>query len=329
MKNSLNISSRGYSISHGIPKNWIKGDISSNQLITEVNQLINILLDNEFLDDDIINLRQDSVLNQLYLKFHKELEEDTGVVLLTKTKFIELNAHTKKKLFLNICKFFGEPVPINKAGEVIREVKDHGMLDSVTNPVRGHLTNQALAFHSDRADITAMLCESVAAEGGEFRISSSASLFNKLQDKKNVLEILSNNIPHDLRDEGENEAAICYHPIISYKNVFWVRYIRKFIMSVVRHGLSIDKEIINALDVVDKIINDDNFYQEIFFQSGDMIFFNNHLTLHSRNNFVDNEIHKRCLFRVWLSSEFTRPLPDTLIPIFHSIKAGSNRGGVR
>ena len=56
---------------------------------------------------------------------------------------------------------------------------------------------------------------------------------------------------------------------------------------------------------------------------------NNHITLHARTRFDNDETHERCLLRCWLSSEFTRPLPESFLPLFHSVQAGTLRGGVQ
>lgn len=330
MKNSQVISNEGFNMSHKIPIAWKKGDIRPHKLSSQINSLIKLLSVNNYTSDQIIHLRQSNIFFDIYKAIHKELEEGTGVIYLPRVNIgASFNKKQRELLFLQFCQFIGTPVPINKAGEIIREVKNQGEKDSIVKPVRGHLTNQELAFHSDRADITIMLCESTAASGGEFKICSSASLYYKLQEYPDVLGLLAMDIPHDLRDEGAGLNDMCYHPIISYKDIFWVRYIRKFINSSVRHGITIDHKTENALDCVDNIINNKNFYHEILFDPNDIIMFNNHLTLHSRNAFIDSKVQQRCLLRVWLSSEFSRELPESMTPIFHSVKAGSFRGGLK
>ena len=315
---------------YAVPKGWKKYDLAPSKLLPQANLLVDCLLTNDFSFEELIQMRQNSQFCEFYKAFHEELEQGTGVVFLPHLDIMKnKNKEKRCKFFLDFCQFIGEPVPINKEGEILREVKNIGIKDSITKPARGHLTNQSLAFHSDRADITALLCESLPFTGGEFKICSSANLFYALQDRPDILEILSHNIPHDLRDEGTSEAAICNHPIMGDKENFWVRYIRKFIDSTVRHGLTIDKKITDALDYIDTIINKEDFYCEISFKPGDLIMFNNHLTLHSRNAFADNETNQRNLFRIWLSSEFSRPLPESLKSVFHSVEGGSSRGGIR
>src|SRR3989338_1703939 len=301
---------------HYIPKKWMKGDISHSPFSAEMNALTLALADSTF---------EPKKFKDLYIAIHKELEENTGVVFVNNSALKNFNAKEKKKIFFQLCQFIGKPVSINKTGELIREVKDSGLKDSIDKPVRGHLTDQSLAFHSDRADITAMLCDTISESGGAFKICSSSNLFDALKAYPQALEILMQDIPHDLRDEGAGGAQICYHPIISNQKSFVVRYIRKFVDSIVRHGMVVDHKITDALNTVDFILNSDGFFEEIYFKPNDMIFFNNHITLHARNAFVDSNKNKRCLFRIWLSSEFSRELPNSFHSLFYSTKAGTHR----
>lgn len=304
---------------HHAPSPWAKGAIKASMLSHRINQLIDALSSESF---------DRQPFQDLYLSIHQELEEGTGVIFVPDSAFKKLNKTEKKEVFLKFSEFMGQAVPLNKAGELIREVKDTGLKDSVEKPARGHLTDQSLAFHSDRADITAMVCESVPEQGGEFKICSSANLLAALRAHPEALKVLTSDIPHDLRDEGNSDAEICYHPIISEHPSFVVRYIRKFVDSIVRHGMTVDPKIAAALHTVDTILNTEGFFEEIHFNPGDFIFFNNHITLHARNAFINSEDKQRCLLRIWIASEFTRPLPDSFKPIFHSVEAGSHRGGV-
>ncbi|MES2204040.1 MAG: TauD/TfdA family dioxygenase [Pseudomonadota bacterium] len=330
MKNLKISSANNVEFSYQAPASWGKGDIYPSHLHARAKTLIEYILAHNPSTVEIINLRSSDQFKQFYIDFHKELEEGTGVVFLKNfiscTNFDASKIH---EIFMNFCLFIGEPVPINKLGEVLREVKDIGLKDSVAKPVRGHLTNQSLAFHSDRADITTLLCMSPAYQGGEFKVGSSARLFHELKKRKDFLDILSSNIPHDLRDEGSDDANICAHPIVSYENIFCVRYIRKFIESTARFGLTMDPKLVAALDYIDTIVNSESFSHEFYLNPGDFIMINNHLTLHSRNSFIDSESQKRCLLRIWLSTEFSRPLPESFKPIFYQVTAGSSRGGIR
>jgi hypothetical protein len=294
----------------------------------QLNELLAIMANQEVDTSKIIALRKNEAFQKLYLNIHKELEEGKGVIFLYSKLLKNIEPIQRRSLLFKFSQFVGTPIPINKAGELLREVRDMGLYDAPHMPVRGHLTNQTLPFHSDRADITVLLCESTAATGGEFKICSSASIFAVLQEYPSILEVLCQDIPHDMRDEGNLKEDVCYHPVISYHDTFAVRYIRRFINSVMRHGIVLEDKLIAALNKMDEILDDPNLCHEINLEPGHLICFNNHITLHSRNSFINNEQHQRCLLRIWLSSEFSRKLPSSFKAVFHNTCAGSFRGGV-
>ena len=106
---------------------------------------------------------------------------------------------------------------------------------------------------------------------------------------------------------------------------FVLRYIRKFNESVTRHGLSLAPQVRSMLDGLDEAIERADGYAELDFSKGMLVLVNNHTTLHARTEFSDDERQRRCLLRCWLSSEFTRELPESFLPLFHQVAAGSAR----
>ncbi|VCY94719.1 hypothetical protein BANRA_00005 [Pseudomonas aeruginosa] len=207
-------------------------------------------------------------------------------------------------------------------------MRDLGLRDARDAPQRP-LTSQELAFHSDRADLTVLACWSPARRGGAFRIRSSADVLATLEAANPAwLPLLGQPIPHDLRDEGDADYALV--PLLTETpRTFVLRYIRKFNESVTRHGLSLAPQVRSMLDGLDEAIERADGYAELDFSKGMLVLVNNHTTLHARTEFSDDERQRRCLLRCWLSSEFTRELPESFLPLFHQVAAGSLRGGIR
>ncbi|WP_211284350.1 TauD/TfdA family dioxygenase [Xenorhabdus stockiae] len=259
---------------------------------------------------------------------HRELELGSGVLVHDSPTLKYLQTVPFRALFSKFCFWFGMPVSINKQGHYLKEVRDHGVRDNHGMPQRGHLTNQELAFHSDRADLTVLSCWSPAARGGTFRIRSSADVVSQAEQRQpSWLSQLNKPIPHDLRDEGGQPWIAL--PLLSENHYqFVLRYIRKFNDSVVRHGIEQTQEINQMLADIDIIIEQPNHYAELNFSKGMLVILNNHITLHARTCFENDKKHERCLLRCWLSSEFTRPLPISFLPLFHNVDAGTLRGGV-
>ncbi|AZZ12930.1 TPA: clavaminate synthase family protein [Pseudomonas aeruginosa] len=271
----------------------------------------------------------DSAEALLRQRLHHELEHGSGVLLHDSALLRGLAEDEFQRVFRAFCQWLGRTVAINRNGEYLKEVRDLGLRDARDAPQRGHLTSQELAFHSDRADLTVLACWSPARRGGAFRIRSSADVLATLEAANPAwLPLLGQPIPHDLRDEGDADYALV--PLLTENpRTFVLRYIRKFNESVTRHGLSLAPQVRSMLDALDEAIERADGYAELDFSKGMLVLVNNHTTLHARTEFSDDEQQRRCLLRCWLSSEFTRELPESFLPLFHQVAAGSLRGGIR
>lgn len=266
---------------------------------------------------------------QLRQRIHEHLEHGSGVLLHDSELLKRLDSKDFHRVFRAFCQWLGQTVAINRTGEYLKEVRNLGLRDSLDAPQRGHLTSQELAFHSDRADLTVLACWSAAKQGGAFRIRSSADVLQALETQNpGWLAQLSQPIAHDLRDEGE--ADYIQVPLLTETSeTFVFRYIRKFNESVVRHGLRLDPQVKEMLDALDAEIESPCGYAELDFAKGHLVVVNNHTTLHARTEFEDGEQQQRCLLRCWLSSEFTRGLPESFRPLFHEVGPGTRRGGIK
>ena len=86
---------------------------------------------------------------------------------------------------------------------------------------------------------------------------------------------------------------------------------------------------IKALDLLEQVANYDELCFERSFEYGDIIFLNNHITLHARHAYQDNIKDKkiRHLLRLWLSVSNSRPLSPSFKYLFHRTEPGVIRGG--
>jgi hypothetical protein len=279
-------------------------------------------------DDDEDALRQ-ARMQACRMAMHRMLEQGSGALTFFSPTLQALPQQAFYRTFYGWCRWLGVPVPINQRGDALKEVRDEGKTDSLLAPQRGHMTNQELAFHSDRADITCLACWSPAASGGEFRVISSPWVASWVAEHHpDLAPLLALPLPHDLRDEGDE--SYIQLPILSESGAGFVfRYIRKFNESVLRHGIRLSAEAVRLLDAVDEAAGQPGIAAEVVFDKGVVALCNNHTTLHSRTAFRDDGERQRCLLRCWLASELTRPLPPAFLPLFHDVRAGVLRGGVR
>lgn len=267
----------------------------------------------------------------LCLRLHHQLECGSGVLRHDSPCLAGLDGAAFRRVFDRFCADLGRPVPINLQGATTKEVRDAGAVDSPLAPARGHMTNQELAFHSDRADLTVLACWQPAAAGGEFRVASSAALMEDIErEAPEWFDWLRRPIPHDLRDEGaQADQSWCELPLLSDDaTAFALRYIRKFNESTARHGVTLASPVRAMLDDIDARLQRPEASVEFAFRRGVIVIVNNHTTLHARTAFTDDPWAPRCLLRCWLSSAYTRALPPSWAPIFHDVRPGAWRGGV-
>lgn len=85
-----------------------------------------------------------------------------------------------------------------------------------------------------------------------------------------------------------------------------------------------------AVDLLDAVLRRNEVMYSMYLRQGDMQIINNHVTLHSRTEFEDFEepARRRLLFRLWLAPPDSPRLPESWLPAYRSIAAGSVRGGI-
>ena len=86
---------------------------------------------------------------------------------------------------------------------------------------------------------------------------------------------------------------------------------------------------VEAMDLMDELLNDPQIHLSMAFLPGDMQFLHNHQILHSRNDFENwpEPERARHLLRLWLAPQAGRPLPEIFAPRYGSVTPGE-RGGI-
>ncbi|KAJ7242422.1 hypothetical protein C8J57DRAFT_1557666 [Mycena rebaudengoi] len=209
--------------------------------------------------------------------------------------------------------YLGVVRPQNRASDVLGDVRDTGK--SYTAPGgRGYNTNAGLDFHQDSCDVVALLCRRTAKSGG-----TSRSLQNT--------------------QDPETQPPFYRCPIFGHidtdtRRFFCARTNRKNIVAAQRDFPEVPclkAEQHRALDVLDKIMADDEFCYSMELERGDMQLLNSFVTLHSRTPFEDHAEpdKKRHLLRLWLAIPAGQPLPREWAEYWGDVQAGAVRGGLR
>jgi len=236
-------------------------------------------------------------------------------------------------IFMGIGAHIGVPRSQNAKGHLLGHVRNIGADVTDTNS-RIYQTNQRQTFHTDSADVVALICLQTAQSGGESLLVSAETIYNEmLKRRPDLAKLLFESIATDKRGEIEPGKKPYFSiPVFSwYKEKLSVIYQRQYIESAQRfEGVpSLTPLHIEALDLFDELANDSTLNISMQLQKGDMQFVHNHSMLHDRGSFIDwpDLDKRRHLLRLWLSVPNDRELPDIFSERFGTTTVG-NRGGI-
>jgi hypothetical protein len=245
----------------------------------------------------------------------KELEDGRGFALLRGIQPDKYDDDTLYRLYWGLGTHFGEPITQNNRGEKIVEIQDRGV--AYGPGVRGYSTNARLMPHSDASDLVALFCVRPAFKGGESCIASGMTIFNELlAHNPEYLEPLECGFHHNMRGEGvsgdPNETTENAIPVFSYyQNRLSCHFNRRLILEgIEKRGKPISPLAGSAIEHVNELALRDDIRFDMEFQAGDIQLLNNHIIVHSRFDFVDQEdpALQRRLLRLWTNVPNGRPL---------------------
>ena len=261
------------------------------------------------------------------------LEYDYGLALIKQFP-IEHDISLTKSLLIDFVSHLGKPLPQNESGDLVFSVEvKEGSTDTRFN--RGPFNNESLGFHSDRTDVTALLCCVQAHVGGETKLVNSPRLHQELLlHYPDLLECLYQPFYYAKANWETHLADDYVYPLPVFtwqEGYFACRYLKPLIDKAysVNQSITLSSKQIFALAKLEELANNDLFNIEIHLKPGDLLLLNNHTTLHARNRFVDNPGSKRLLLRAWVATSNSRPLHPYYLPLFGTCEAGSLRGGFR
>ncbi len=242
--------------------------------------------------------------------FNDELENGKGFLLLRGLPIERYTDEDTSIIYYGLGLHMGTPVSQNIKGDMLGHVRNIGELD--TTKVRVYETNENLPYHTDLSDVVGLLSLRKAKTGGLSSLSSGMTLYNEILEKHpEYIGILHRLFLMEHLGNGEPG----FTPIFSYHDgKLSNRYMRKYIeIAQENAGFPLSKVDIEALDLVDSILNDEDLRMDMMMEPGDIQFANNYSILHSRTEFEDYEDvnNRRHLLRLWLKMPNARELaPD-------------------
>lgn len=236
-------------------------------------------------------------------------------------------------IFCGIGTHLGNARSQNAAGHILGHVRDIGAKSDDPN-TRIYQTSERQTFHTDSADVVGLLCLKKAQEGGASLLVSTETIYNEMMlMRPDLAELLFQPIATDRRGEiPEGEQPYFEIPVFNWhQGKLTGIYQRQYIDSAQRfpEAMRLTEQHIEALNLFDSLANEPSLHLSMQLQQGDMQFVHNHSMLHDRTGFLDwpEPENRRHLFRLWLSIEGDRELPESFKQRYGSIKIG-DRGGI-
>jgi hypothetical protein len=251
-----------------------------------------------------------------------------GFVLIRGVPVADMTREQSAIAFWGIGAHLGRAVSQNGQGHLLGHVKDVGGDYSDKN-TRGYLSNAQMGFHADRCDYVALLCLQTSKAGGESRIASSVSLYNKmLAERPDLVEELCKDFYWSRIGEIPPGLGPYYlMPVFSFDDGYiCVRGVSTQIYK--SQGLEGVPDYTakqhEALDYFKATVESLSFDME--FREGDIQILHNHVMLHSRRGFEDwpEPEKRRHLLRLWLRDDQGR----SLMPEYQKVISGVELEGV-
>jgi hypothetical protein len=212
---------------------------------------------------------------------------------------------------LRISGLLGQVLAQDKAGNLVKEVRDRG--SAIGGPGGGRYSDSRLGghLHTDGAeapvpapDYFTLMCLTQAPVGGALVSAHLSDVVDALAGKPELLEVLRAPFHFDRRgDQGLGEPPTVPKPVLfAQGGRAAVTYLRGYIEQGHRHpGVApLTTEQIAALDALDGVIGDESIQRQGKLREGELAVFDNLSLLHGRTEFVDTADRRRLLLRTWV-----------------------------
>jgi len=263
-----------------------------------------------------------------------ELLEGRGFAMLRGLPVERYTREEQAIAYMGIGAHLGRPRSQNAKGHLLGHVKDLG-LDISDPKVRYYQTRRKLEYHTDSVDVVGLLCLKTAKAGGESFIASSMAIYSEiLKRRPDLVPALFEPYPTDRRGEVPEGMKPWFDMPIYHRHAGRLSciYVRQYIESAQElfpEARRLTRAQVEAMDLMDELLNDAQIHLSMAFLPGDMQFLHNHQILHSRNDFENwpEPARHRHLLRLWLAPPGGRPLPEIFAPRYGSVTPGE-RGGI-
>lgn len=261
------------------------------------------------------------------------IENDLGLFVL---RGLPVQQYTKDELRLiywGVGLHMGTAVSQSSKGDFLGDVRNAGDKVDATKG-RGYMSKDLLGFHTDTADVVALLVLRTAQSGGLSMFCSSVAIRDEIAaTRPDLHEVLSQPFFWSWKgQEADGELPYYQQPIFTEAGGrFSSRWIGTHILAAQEFPdvPRLTPQQLEAMTLVNALANDPRFHSSMMFEPGDFQFLNNHVTYHARTEFVDwaEPDQRRHLLRMWLAVPNSRPLSEGMTAIYRDPSGGAVRGG--
>ena len=285
-------------------------DEDGSELIAAAESVRRACIPLEAISRDNFPLR---ALAAVLLDVRHELLEGRGIVMLQNFPVDRLDRAGQAIAYLGLGSYLGRPMSQNMQGHILGHVKDVGG-DYSDPTTRGYLTRAELRFHADGADYVGLMCLKAPKSGGESRVASSVSVYNRILERRpDLVKVLTQDFYRSRKgDVNPGQEPLFTQPMFSFTEGYF---------SAIGAGSAIDKAHglpgvppltaaqKEAIEIYRQVVEE--CAADIPFRPGDVQFLNNYVTLHSRRAYEDwpEPERKRHLLRLWLADSHGRVIP--------------------
>jgi alpha-ketoglutarate-dependent taurine dioxygenase len=236
------------------------------------------------------------------------LDSAAGVLVLTG---LPADAEHGERAVRRVTELLGEPLPQNRQGAVVREVRDRGTAIGEGQRARYSDSRFGGSLHTDGAeaplpppDVFTLFCVRQSESGGALRLVHVRDLLTELSSRPDLVEVLREPFHFDRRgDQGPGEAPTVAKPVLfTRRNQLAITYLRSYIERGHEHpGMPALRPVQRAaLDYLDSVVDSGRLARTGKLREGELALFDNLSLLHGRTEFQDAPRHPRLLLRTWV-----------------------------
>jgi len=209
-------------------------------------------------------------------KMSQKLLHGIGVEVIRGLPIQSYSLEFAAAIFCGLGAHLGSARSQNAAGHILGHVRDIGADPNDPN-ARIYQTNARQSFHTDSADVVALMCLQDAKEGGDSLLVSAETIYNEMRaTRPDLLSLLFDPIATDRRGEVPEgmKPYMTIPPLSWHDGRLTVFYQRQYIDSAQRFpdAMRLTPEHIEALDYFDELANDPDLHIKMRLIPGDMQF---------------------------------------------------------